>query len=302
MSYLYYPGCSLKGTGKAYEESILSVFKALDVPLNELEDWNCCGATAYMSVSELKAFTLCARNFALAERQAEGDTAVDLVIPCAACYLGLNKARRYLSEYPEIKKKVDNALAAGGLKYTGNARVRHPLDVMVNDIGHEKIASQVTRPLDGVRVACYYGCQIVRPYADFDDQHEPSTMETLMKALGAEVVDWPLKTRCCGGSLTGTVQEVGQRLSYILLKEAKKRGCDVIATACPLCQFNLECYQSNMSRRFKDTVNVQVAYFTQLIGTAFGIQGRKLGLRRLFVPLRLSRKVKATAGGNHVHS
>jgi len=140
----------------------------------------------------------------------------------------------------------------------------------------------------------------VRPYAEFDNQDEPTTMDRLMKALGAEVVDWPLKTRCCGGSLTGTVSEVGQRLSFLLLKEAAKRGCDVIATACPLCQFNLECYQSTMNRRYNDSVNVPVAYFTQLMGMAFGLENKKLGLQRLFVPMRPARRIPAAAGGAHV--
>ncbi|MBU1320397.1 MAG: CoB--CoM heterodisulfide reductase iron-sulfur subunit B family protein [candidate division Zixibacteria bacterium] len=296
MSYLYFPGCSLRSTGRAYEESMLSLFANLGVPLSEIDDWNCCGATAYMSVSELKSFALSARNLALAERQCKDSGTVDIVVPCAACYLGLNKAQHYLNDNPEIRTKIDTALYAAGLKYTGRARIRHPLDVLVNDIGLKEMASRTVHPLEGYRVACYYGCQLIRPYADFDDQHQPSTMDRLMKAMGAEVVDWPLKTRCCGGSLTGTVQEVGQRLSYILLKEATRRGCNVITTACPLCQFNLECYQSEMSRRFDDTVNVPVAYFTQLIGLALGIPQKKLGLQRLFVPLRESHQVNVVAG------
>lgn len=302
MSYLYYPGCSAKSTGKAYEESLLAVLAALQIPITELEDWNCCGATAYMSISELKAFALCARNFALAERQSKETDTTDLMVPCAACYLGLKKANLYLKEYSEIRTKVDEALRSAELEYTGRIRVRHPLDILVNDIGLEKIASLVKHPLDGFRVACYYGCQVIRPYADFDDQHEPSTMDTLMKTLGAETIDWPIKTRCCGGSLTGTVQDYGLRLSYNLLKEAKKRGCNVIATSCSLCQFNLECYQPQIRRRFDNTINVPVAFFTQLMGMAFGIPSRRLGLQRLLVKLQRPAKTKVTSGGSHVHS
>lgn len=300
MSYLYFPGCSLQSTGRAYEESMLAVFGALRMPIEELDDWNCCGATAYMSVSELKAFALCARNFAIAEQQREGEEPSDLIVPCAACYLGLSKAKRYLNEYPKILERINKALAEAGLKYTNRTRIRHPLDVLVNDIGAQKIASKVTRPLTGLRVACYYGCQLVRPYADFDDQHEPRTMDTLMKALGAEVVDWPLRTRCCGGSLTGTIQEVGLRLSYILLSEAVKRGCNVIATACPLCQFNLECYQTKISGKFGEELEVPVAYFTQLVGLALGAPQDDLGLKRLFIPLPRSPEEQLTAGGVNV--
>ncbi len=300
MSYLYFPGCSLKSTGRAYEESMLSTFAALDAPLEELEDWNCCGATAYMAISELKAFALSARNMALAERQGNGSGPSDLVVPCAACYLGLNKAQHYLADNPDIRRTIGQALDAAGLEYSGRVRVRHPLDILVNDIGLDKIKARVKRPLEGMTVACYYGCQLVRPYAEFDDQHQPTTMDVIMKALGAKVIEWPLKTRCCGGSLTGTVPEVGQRLSYILLKEAQKRGCNVIATACPLCQFNLECYQAQIGRRYGSSINVPVAYFTQIMGVAFGIKQSRLGLRRLFVSLRMPPPKVAAAGGAHV--
>jgi heterodisulfide reductase subunit B len=302
MSYLYYPGCSLKSTGRSYEESMLAVFEALGIEIRELDDWNCCGATAYMAISELKAFALCARNFALAEQQGGDSGTVDLVVPCAACYLGLNKAHRYLDEYKDIRGKIDKALAAANLGYTNSLQIRHPLDVLTNDIQPDRITELVRRKLDGLKVACYYGCQIVRPYADFDDQDRPRTMDQLMAILGAETVDWPLKTRCCGGSLTGTIQEVGQRLSYIILKEAKKRGCDVIVTACPLCQFNLECYQGQLNRRYDEDVGIPVVYFTQLMGVAFGIPQRRLGLHRLFVPLRPSHELREMAGGKHVTS
>ena len=303
MSYLYYPGCSLKSTGLAYEESVLPVFNMLGVPLRELEDWNCCGATAYMSISELKAFTLSARNLALAQQQSHDEAGVDLIVPCAACYLGLKKAQKYLKDNPEVCEKVDRALRAGGLEYSNNdVRIRHPLDVIVNDVGLDTVQSRVKRPLEMLKVASYYGCQIVRPYADFDDQHHPTSMDRIVEALGADPIDWPIKTRCCGGSLTGTVQEVGQRLSYIILKEAEGRGADVIVTGCPLCQFNLECYQKQMRKRYGRSEMPSVIYFTQLMGTAFGLDKKTLGLHRLFVPFAPVPVQSASAGGEHVHS
>ncbi|MFH1737582.1 MAG: heterodisulfide reductase-related iron-sulfur binding cluster, partial [bacterium] len=185
MTYLYYPGCSLKGTGKAYEESVRAVFDALGVPLKELDDWNCCGATAYMAIDELKAFTLAVRNLVLAERQSgqPQGSAVDLVVPCNACYLVLTKAHRYMNEYAEIGRKIEGVLDAAGLHYEGRVNVRHPLDVLVNDIGLEKISAKVSRALSGLHVACYYGCQMVRPYATFDNQRNPTKMDELMEAL-----------------------------------------------------------------------------------------------------------------------
>jgi heterodisulfide reductase subunit B len=302
MKYLYYPGCSLKGTGRAYEESLLAVFDALNVPVEELEDWNCCGATAYMSISELKAFALSARNFAIAEQQNGAYQQPQLLVPCAACYLGLNKAQRYLNEYPDLMSIVREALGEAGLTLSGTVNIRHPLDVIYNDVGLKAVKDSVVRSLEGLKVACYYGCQIVRPYADFDDQFKPQTMDKIIQSLGAETVDWPLKTRCCGGSLTGTIKDVGLRLSYILINEARRRGCDMIATACPLCQFNLECYQREMQKQYGRELEIPIVFFTQIMGMALGINRRKLGLHRLFIsPLPAFRK-GVTSGGAHVHA
>jgi len=298
VNYPYYPGCSLKSTGKPYDESMRAVFAALGHSLEEIDDWNCCGATAYMSISEEKAFALSARNFALAEKH-NGTGDVNLVVPCAACYLGLNKAQRYLRDHDDLRQTVSKALAEAGLTYRGKVKVRHPLEVLINDVGMDAIKARVTRPLKGLKVASYYGCQLVRPYADFDDQHDPTSMDRIVSALGGTPVDWPLKTRCCGGSLTGTVPDVGYRLSYVLLREAQRRDCDVIITACPLCQFNLECYQPTMSRANHTTVHMPVVYFTQLMGVAFGLAERALGLQRLFVPFEFSPAAPEPKGAVH---
>lgn len=271
----------MRGMGQAYEESLLPVMRRLGIELTELPDWNCCGATAYMAVDEGKACALAARNLALAESTGPQD----LLAPCSACYLVLNKTQHYLADYPRMAESVRSALATTHLKYSGKVRVRHPLDILINDVGEEAIRSKVTQPLRGLRVAPYYGCQIVRPYATFDDQANPTTMDRLLEALGATVVKFPLKTKCCGGSLTGTVPEAGLRLSYILLKEAIKRGADVIATVCPLCQFNLDAYHDKIAAAW-EPVPVPTVYFSQLMGLAFGISPAELGLGRGLVPMK----------------
>ncbi len=275
MKYAYFPGCSLKGTGRAYEESLVPVLRHLGVELQELEDWNCCGATAYMAVDEGKACAAAARNLALAEQTGLRQ----MLAPCSACYLVLNKAQHYLNEYPAMRQVVGRALQSVGLQCNGDTVVRHPLDVLVNDIGLEAIRQKVTHPLHGLKVAPYYGCQIVRPYATFDDQANPTSMDRLLEALGATVVRWPLKTKCCGGSLTGTLPEAGLRLSYILLKEARKRGADVIATVCPLCQFNLDSYHPQIAARW-EPVRLPTVYFSQLMGLAFGLPAEQTVLHR----------------------
>lgn len=277
--YTYYPGCSVKGTSKQYEESLLAVFDALDLRMKELPDWNCCGATFYMSVDEQLSFSLSARNLALAEQYEN-----DIVAPCSACYLVLLKTQDYIKRYPDIRNKVSDALEAAKLSYRGSVRVRHPLEVLINDIGLENIKDRVKSPLSCFKIAPYYGCQIVRPYQEFDHHRNPETMDRLFEAVGAKVVDYPLKTNCCGGSLMGTIENVGLRLNYILLKEAHKRGANCIATVCPLCQFNLEAYQSKILEKYDGFEAIPVLYFTQVLGLALGIAEEKLGLKRALVP------------------
>ncbi|MFI5338232.1 MAG: CoB--CoM heterodisulfide reductase iron-sulfur subunit B family protein [Candidatus Methylomirabilales bacterium] len=286
MSYWYYPGCSLKSNGGPYEQSLLAVFRELDTPLWELEDWNCCGATSYMSIDEAQAFSLAARNLALAEqasRQSPEKGAPQLVAPCSACFLVLTKTQRYVKQHQDLARQVHAGLRAIGLDYQGAVQVRHPLDVFVNDIGISRIRKAMKRSLDGLKVACYYGCQVVRPFATFDSAHNPTSMDRLVEALDAKPIPWPLKTRCCGGTLTGTIHDVGLRLSQILLRDAAQRGAEVVITVCPLCQFNLECYQEEIVRTFRDTTRIPVLYLTQLMGKAFGIPDAALGMRRLFV-------------------
>lgn len=281
MKYSYFPGCSLKGTGRAYEESLLPVFQALGVELEELDDWNCCGATAYMAVDEVKACVMASRNLAIAEKAGHPE----LIAPCSACYLVLNKTKHYLHESPAVQKVIQGALKEGKLTYSGNIPVRHPLDVLVNNIGLAEIKKRVKHPLKGLKVAPYYGCQMVRPYATFDDQYNPTTMDRLLEALGCTMVNYPLKTRCCGGSLTGTLPEPGLLCSYILLKEAIKRGADVIATVCPLCQFNLDGYHDKIEAKW-ESVRIPTVYFSQLMGLAFGLSEKELGLHRGFIPMK----------------
>ncbi|MEO0141011.1 MAG: CoB--CoM heterodisulfide reductase iron-sulfur subunit B family protein [candidate division WOR-3 bacterium] len=281
LRYAYYPGCSLKGSGRHYESSLLSVFRSLGIELEEIPDWNCCGATAYMSIDETAAFGMVARNLALARKMGYKE----IVAPCAACYLGLKKAQSYISEYPHIAEKVCSALAKSGLEcgcYDVPFIIKHPIEVLVYDYGLDNLRDKVKKPLTGHRIVPYYGCQLTRPFADMDDAFYPTIMDRLLEAIGAEVIsDYPLKTRCCGGSLTGTIPEVGSRLSWLLINEAKNHGANYMVTACPLCQFNLECFQGRMKLWEGKTPKFPILYFTQAIGIALGIERASLGFGQL---------------------
>jgi heterodisulfide reductase subunit B len=286
MKYGYYPGCSLEYNAIAYYHSIKAVASFLGIEFIEVEDWNCCGATEYVSVALLPSYALVGRNLALAERQQCNDQGTQLVTPCSACFLNLSKTSYYMAESPELAEKVNLALAAGGLHYTPESvRVRHLHDVIVNDVGYHVIAGNVTRPLYQLRVAPYYGCLIVRPgfSSSFDDPQYPISLDKLMHVLGAEVVDYPLKTYCCGGHMTQIDETVALELIRRLLQVASDNEADAIVTLCPLCQFNLDAYQSHVNRYFDTNFHIPVLFFTQLMGLAFGIASQELGFGKEIV-------------------
>ncbi|HWQ54294.1 MAG TPA: CoB--CoM heterodisulfide reductase iron-sulfur subunit B family protein [Bryobacteraceae bacterium] len=285
-AFTYFPGCSLRGTGVAYDESLRTLLKVLGIALEELDDWNCCGATSYMAIDEGSAFVLSGRNLSLAREKGNHE----LLAPCAACYLVLRKTQDYVGRYPAIAEQVGQALSASGLPPLDGVRVRHPLEVLYNDVGTERIRKSVKRKWAGGKVACYYGCQLVRPFAEVDRAHDPTRMDELLRAAGIPTVDYALKTKCCGGSLTGTIHDVGVRLNYIILKEAVRKGAAALATVCPLCQHNLDVYQREIRRSTGEKLDVPVFYFTQLLGWALGSDPDALGLKRQVSGRRLVRE------------
>ena len=278
--YAYFPGCSSsEGGAKAYGASAQAVGKALDIEFDELEDWNCCGSTPYSSFEELASFCLSARNLALAEKRG-----TDLVTPCSSCYVILNRTNSYLKKYPRLKAQVDEALAAGGLQYGGTVRVRHLLDVVVNDIGYDAVRARVKKSLEGLKVAPYYGCQVVRPIFGFDNPEFPESMDKLVASLGGEPVSFPMKARCCGGSLIISEEELALGLIGKILNSALDNGAECLITPCPLCQTNLDAYQKRANKKFKTSFGLPILFFTQLMGVAFGLGEEDLGLKTCIVP------------------
>jgi heterodisulfide reductase subunit B2 len=291
--FSYFPGCSLQRTNRAYDISTRNVTRVLGLEMVDLEDWNCCGATPYMAIDSRRSALLSARNLSIAEKSGR-----DIVTVCSSCYLVLQKANHQYHEDSALRADLRKALQAGGMDYHGNVRVLHLLDLIANKLGRETIERHVVRPLTGLKVACYYGCQLTRPYGEVDDPEFPGLLDRLMEWIGATPVDFGMKTKCCGGMLMTTHPEIGLECSGKLLKLAREAGADCICTICPLCQMNLEAYQEKISSRMREDCRLPVLYFTQVLGAALGLGTEELALREALTPVE---EVLAgtTHGGPH---
>jgi len=279
LEFAYYPGCSLEHTASPYDKSIRAVFSALGIGLHEIEDWNCCGATMYMSVKKIIGYAISARNLAIAQNMG-----MEVCAPCSSCYTILRKTNRHIAWDPKERQKINEALTAAGLSYNTIVEVRHPVDILAVDFGLNELKKKVKVPLKGLKVAPYYGCQIVRPHGHIDDVDDPVKMDNLLAAVGAEPVHYPPKVRCCGGMLMTTQEDVALKLNLELLQAAEDNGAHMIATACPLCQMNLEGYQKKINKSFGRDFNMPIVYFSHLLGIALGVSPEAMGLDKLLVP------------------
>ena len=273
IEFSYYPGCALEGMNKAYDKSAKLVCESLGIDLAELNDWNCCGASAYMAIHEMRAHLLSARNLAIAEKERK-----NLVVVCPACLTTLTKTNHYLAEDSRFKRTIDAGLKAANLQYWGNVKVRHLLEVIVNDIGENEVKSRIKQKLKALKVAPYYGCQLTRPFGEIDDTEFPTILDRLLIWIGAEPVNYPLKAKCCGGLLMMTNEDVGLELNRNLLDCAQQNGAECIATICPLCHMNIETYQGDVNKRFGTSFRIPALYFTQLMGLAFGFSRKELAI------------------------
>lgn len=277
LSYTFYPGCSLDSTARDFRESMEAVCDALGVELAELPEWICCGATSAHATSENLALALAVENLSRA-----ADSGCDVVVPCAACYNRLQVANLAMRDNPSVREEMKRIT---GCRYDGDLNVRHILEVLVHDVGLDAIRDKVKRKLGDVNVACYYGCLLARPreVSIFEDPENPRLMEECLEALGAQPIEWPHKTECCGAAYSLTTPAMSLRLTGDILSMAKEASADCIAVACPLCQSNLDLRQKDIERQRDETFNLPIFYFTQLMGLAFGLPSRWLGLHRLVV-------------------
>jgi len=279
VKYAYYPGCSLECNALAYDVSVRHVADVLGLTLAEIDDWNCCGATEYFSQDELTAAAVIARNLALVEPGVN-----QVVAPCAACYCNLIKVDHLMADNPAMGEKINQALAAGKLHYKpGSVRVRHMLDVIYEDVGEAAVREKVVQPLTGLKIAPYYGCQVVRPLTGGDDTEHPTRMDKIFTWLGAEVVNYPVKTHCCGGHMTQISEPQAFEMIRRILQSATSNGADMILCACPMCQLNLDAYQDRVAAEFKTPLRMPVLYFTQMLGLALGVDAEKLGFGKEIV-------------------
>lgn len=282
MRYLFYPGCSQEGTAQEYRDSTLVVLQALGAEVQELEDWTCCGASVAPVISDLLGLALPARNLALAEQQADGR---DLLTVCSACYTNFRRTAATLAADRALHNKVNQALEVENLTYRGTVTARHILDILANDFGPEAVRARVQKPLEGLTVAPYYGCQTVRPYSPFDNGQRPTSMLPLLEALGVKIHRHPREASCCGTSLLMTKPEVGLQMAASVLEACE--GADCIVTVCPMCHMNLDAYQDKVSRLLGRRVRIPVVYLPQLMGLAFGLPEETLGLRRHVTPVQI---------------
>ena len=257
--FSYYPGCSLESTAKEYDQSIRAVAKILDVELLELDDWSCCGASSGHSTNHLLSLALPARNLALAEKKG-----LDLAVACAACFLRFKQTNHELRADDSLRQEIEKIT---GIPYKGGVEVRHLLDIFSREVGLEEIQRRVTKPLNGLRLAAYYGCYLVRPpeITQFDDPENPTLMDSLLNALGAEAIDWSHKVECCGGNLLLSRADIVMKLVGDICQAASEAGAAAIVTACPLCQANLDTRQPGQQK-------MPILHFSELLGLALGVE------------------------------
>ena len=277
LNYSYYPGCSLHASAGEYDLSTRELFKALGIGLTEVPDWFCCGATPAHNVDELLSLSLCAKNLELADK-IDGD----LAVACASCFSRLKFTQHILEENATKRKQVEKAIDAP-VKLDG--KVKHLLEILAKDLGLEKLAASVNKPLSGLKVACYYGCLLTRPtdVPNLDCTEAPTIMEQVVEAVGAETVAWTHRLECCGANFTLSRPGVVIQLTGAILDSAKAAGADCIMVGCPLCHGNLDIRQKEIEGVYNTSYNLPVFYLTQLVGLSVGLGSNKLGLDAMIV-------------------
>lgn len=276
-----YPGCSLTGSSRDYNESVFALAEAFEMDFVQIPDWNCCGATAAHNLNKELSLALPARILALAEK----NNLDEIIVPCAACYSRLVVTQHELKKNPELKNHVCEVI---GLDYRGTSKILNVIE-WIDKYIIPKLDGKIVKPF-GHKVACYYGCLLIRPnkVLNYDRAEDPRTMDIVMSKLGATPVEYPYKTECCGAGFSVSRTDIVSKLSGKIIEDAEYRGAEAIIVACPMCHSNLDMRRSDINKYWKKEFNIPVIFVTQAIGLAIGLSGSKVGLKRHFVEVKIS--------------
>ena len=278
--YSFYPGCSSerKASASNYMVSVEAMCKTLDIKLNEIPDWNCCGASiGYAEGGELPRHIMNARNIALSDQHNPGQ---DIVATCAACWLGTKETQERVAHSGEMLADINSILKDAGLKYEGKQPVRHMVEVLIEDLGYAELAKPVVKPLEGIKIAGYVGCQTNRPFGVAGESFEnPKYLDKLTEIVGAEPVEkYDQKVTCCGGALAFSEPEKSQAQIKKIIESAYDFGAEMIVTPCPVCQMNVEVYQGQINKKYGTKFKIPVLYYSQLMTVAYGGNAKEAGL------------------------
>lgn len=278
--YSFYPGCSSQKAASAsnYQVSVAAMCDELDIQLNEIPDWNCCSASiGYAEGGELPRLALSARNMALSEQHNAGQ---DIVATCAACWLATKETQERLHQDDALMEETNKALAEAGLNVKGDQRIRHMVEVLIEDFGYDALGEHVKKPLEGIKIAGYVGCQTNRPFGIHGESFEnPKYLDKLVETMGADPVEsYDKKVSCCGGALAFSEPEKSQALIKDIIEAAYDGGADMIVTPCPVCQMNVEVYQDHINQKYNTKFKMPVVYYSTLMSVAYGKTVKEAGL------------------------
>jgi len=292
MKYPYFPGCTLYTKAKKLDDAARECSRRLGFELEELLDWTCCGAT--FPLVKDQHITLAAPTRILADTKDRGGD--KLVALCSVCFNVLKRTNHVMRTDEERRRKVTDFIER---EYHGETEILHYLQILRDEIGFGRLKETIQKPLSGLKVACFYGCLLLRPVKEIglDTMESPTVFEDFVRALGAEAVDFPYKIECCGAFQTVHSMDVATRCSRDILNSARKSGADVVITTCPLCQFNLDDRQTEIVKGEPNFGTIPVVYFTQLLALALGMQPAELGFERnLIDPLPVLREKGVVTG------
>ncbi len=280
MKLGFYPGCSLEGSSRDYNESVVALARAFDIEPVQVPDWNCCGATAAHNLNKELSLALPARILALAEQNSMDE----IVVPCAACYSRLVVTQHELKKDPERKNRISEVIE---MDYRGTTRLLNVIE-WIDKYIVPKLDEKIKQPFNH-KVACYYGCLLVRPnkVLNYDRAENPQTMDIVMRKIGANPIDFPFKTECCGAGLSVSRTDIVSKLSGKIIEDAEYRGAEAIIVACPMCHSNLDMRRPDINKYWKTDFKLPVMFITQAIGLAIGLSAKEVGLKRHFVEVKL---------------